>query len=265
VIINFFNNICFKSFLMSNLLKISGLRVSVEGQEILKGIDLEINEGEIHAIMGPNGSGKSSLVMALMGHPKYEVTAGKVVFRGQDLLNMAPNERSNCGLFLSFQHPREVEGVTLTTFLHTMYKTRAAILDPDSKVMSIFKFKRFLQEKVEKLKVNPAFLERSLNQGFSGGEKKKMEMLQMSLLHPALGMLDEVDSGLDVDALRVVCEHVNSLKNELNMSVLMVTHYQRILRYIEPDHIHVMKDGLIVRSGDKHFAHELEEKGYEHL
>ncbi len=250
---------------MSNLLEIRDLRVEVEGQEILKGVNLDIEPGKIHAIMGPNGSGKSSLVMSLMGHPKYEITGGSVKFNGEDLLEMEVAERNLSGLFLAFQHPREIQGVNLTTFLHTMYNAHQSHKDSEYKPLSVFKFKKLMKERVHGLKVNPTFLNRSLNHGFSGGEKKKMEILQMSVAEPKLAMLDEIDSGLDVDALRSVCESVTAYHQQSQMGVLMVTHYQRILKYIEPDRIHVIKDGRVVKSGGKEFAAELEESGYEDL
>ena len=250
---------------MKSLLKINSLHAQVDGEKILKGVDLEIAPGEIHVVMGPNGSGKSSLVKTLMGHPKYEVTGGGVSFNCEDLLDMEVDERSLKGLFLAFQHPREIEGVSLSAFLHTMYNAHQANLDSDYKPISVFKFKRFIKEKIAELKMDPAFLDRSLNHGFSGGEKKKMEILQMSIAEPKLAMLDEIDSGLDVDALRSVCDSIVKYHQKSKMGILLVTHYQRILHYIHPDHIHVMKNGVIVKSGGKDFAAELEESGYEHL
>ncbi len=250
---------------MSNLLEIRNLHVEVDGQPILKGIDMDLEPGKIHAIMGPNGSGKSSLVMSLMGHPKYEITDGTVNFNGKDLLEMEVDERNLNGMFVAFQHPREMEGVNLATFLHTMYNSHQSHSDESYKPLSVFKFKKMMKEMMAQLKVNPNFLDRSLNHGFSGGEKKKIEILQMALAEPKLAMLDEIDSGLDVDALRSVCESVTAYHQESGMAVLMVTHYTRILRYIEPDVIHVLKDGKVVKSGGKDFAHELEEHGYENL
>lgn len=250
---------------MANVLEIRGLCVKVEGQPILKGVDLDIEQGKIHAIMGPNGSGKSSLVMSIMGHPKYEVTDGSVKLNGEEVLDLDVADRNLKGLFVAFQHPREVEGVNLSTFLHTMYNAHQKHMDENYQPVSVFKFKKIVEGKMKELKVNPNFLNRSLNHGFSGGEKKKMEILQMSLLQPQLAMLDEIDSGLDVDALRAVCEAVKDYHRQSQMGVLMVTHYQRILQHIVPDRIHVLKNGKVVKSGGKEFAAELEAHGYEDL
>lgn len=244
------------------LLAIENLHVSVEGKEILKGLSLTIHEGEIHAIMGPNGSGKSTLVSTLMGHPKYTVLSGSVQFRGQDLLAMEPNERACAGLFLAFQYPKEIAGVTLRNFLFAAYEAQHKARDPEHKKMSPIKFKKLLEERMKALKMDTAFAERFLNQGFSGGEKKKAEILQMHLLSPLLSLLDETDSGLDVDALRIVAEGVNALRTD-TFSAVIVTHYARILEYIAPDYVHVMVGGKIVESGGPAFAKKLEEGGYE--
>ena len=245
------------------MLSIRNLHIAVENKSIVKGIDLTINPGEVHAIMGPNGSGKSTLVSTLMGHPGYEITGGSVDFHGENLLEMEPHERAQAGLFLAFQYPKEIAGVTLRSFLFAAYKAQMKARNPDTNVASPIKFKALLEEKMEELKMDPAFAERFVNQGFSGGEKKKAEVLQMHILQPHLALLDETDSGLDVDALKIVAEGVNALRGSPEFSCLLVTHYARILGYIHPDHVHVMVDGKIVKSGDAAFAKELEEEGYE--
>lgn len=247
---------------MSSLLSINGLHISVDGTEVVHGLDLSINSGEIHAIMGPNGSGKSTLVNTLMGHPKYEVTAGSVQFLGNDLLAMEPSDRACAGLFLAFQYPKEIAGVTLRSFLFAAYKAQMTARNPDLKSISPVKFKAFLEEKMKLLSMDPAFAERSLNQGFSGGEKKKAEVLQLSVLAPLLALLDETDSGLDIDALKIVAEGVNRMRSK-NFSALVVTHYARLLEHIVPDYVHVMVKGKIVESGGKELAQELEQHGYE--
>ena len=244
------------------LLNISGLRIAVEDKEIVKGIDLIVNQGETHAIMGPNGSGKSTLVSALMGHPGYEVVGGSVSFKGEDLLAMEPHERAQTGLFLAFQYPKEIAGVTLRSFLFAAYKAQMAVRNPDMNVASPIKFKKLLEETMKKLKMDTAFAERFVNQGFSGGEKKKAEVLQMHILKPLMALMDETDSGLDVDALKTVAEGVHALKGP-NFSALLVTHYARILDYIKTDHVHVMVNGKLVESGGPEFARQLEEGGYE--
>lgn len=244
------------------MLKIQDLHIAVEDKEIVKGINLTIAKGEIHAIMGPNGSGKSTLVSTLMGHPGYTVLSGSVMFMGQDLLAMEPHERAQAGLFLAFQYPKEIAGVTLRSFLFAAHKAQMAARDPDNKTASPIKFKALLEDKMKALKMDTAFAERFVNQGFSGGEKKKAEVLQMHILRPLLSLMDETDSGLDVDALKTVSEGVNALKGP-NFSALLVTHYARILDYIQPDHVHVMVDGVIAKSGGPDFARELESGGYE--
>lgn len=252
---------------MSPLIDITDLHVSVEGKEIVRGLNLSMNEGEVHAIMGPNGSGKSTLVNALMGHPKYDITAGSVTFRGKDLLALEPHERSQAGLFLAFQYPKEISGVSLRSFLLAAHRAQAAY-DESVTRLSPLQFQKVLAAEMEKLHMNPAFADRAINQGFSGGEKKKAEILQMSLLHPALALMDETDSGLDVDALKIVSEGVNRLRSEefgirnSGFSALIVTHYARILDYITPDTVHVMVKGKIVESGDAQFARTLEKEGY---
>jgi Fe-S cluster assembly ATP-binding protein len=238
------------------MLKIDNLRVEIDGQEIVKGLDLEVGEGEIHAIMGPNGSGKSTLANVLMGHPRYEVTGGSITFRGEDVFELEPDERAKLGMFLAFQYPSEVPGVSVANFLRT------AVNSVREEALSPMDMYRLLQEKMKIMQMDPKFAERYLNEGFSGGEKKRNEILQMLMLEPRLAIMDETDSGLDIDALQVVAKGVNELRGP-EFSAVIITHYQRILRYIEPDRVHVMLDGRIVTSGGKDLAHELEDKGYE--
>ena len=239
-------------------LVIKDLHVSVEGQKILNGIDLTIKKGEVSALMGPNGSGKSTLAYTLMGHPKYTVDKGEVWFKGKNILELGADERAKLGVFLSFQYPQEIPGVSVSNFLRTALNA----VKPGK--YSIPDFVKLLKEKMALLKVDNKFSSRYLNEGFSGGEKKKAEILQMAVLQPEMAILDETDSGLDIDSLRVVAEGVNSLLNP-NMGVLVITHYQRLLNYIKPDKIHVMLKGRIVRSGGKELAHELESIGYEKM
>lgn len=250
---------------MTAALEIRNLHVSVGEEEILKGIDLLIKQGEIHALMGPNGSGKSTLAYALSGHPTYEPTAGQVIFDGKDLLEMDPDERSRAGLFLAFQYPVAVPGVTVANFLRQALNARRRGEDPDDKGISIPAFRRMLKEKMDLLNVDHKFAGRYLNEGFSGGETKRAEILQMATLEPKVAIMDETDSGLDIDALRIVAEGANALHDELNMGLLVITHYQRILDYIEPDRVHVMLGGRIVESGGPELAVQLEEKGYDWL
>lgn len=244
---------------VSPLLAISDLRVSVGDREIVSGFNLTVNEGEVHAIMGPNGSGKSTLVNALMGHPAYTVTGGSVTFRGEDLLAMEPHERSQSGLFLAFQYPKEIAGVSLRSFLFAAHKAKAE--HDGQKHLSTLQFQKELTGHMKELSMDPSFAERYLNQGFSGGEKKKAEILQMRVLRPRLALLDETDSGLDVDALRIVSEGVNKLRSP-EFSCIIVTHYARILEYITPDQVHVMSKGRIAKSGGAEFAKQLETEGY---
>lgn len=248
---------------MTAALEIKNLHVSAGGQPILKGIDLLIKQGEIHALMGPNGSGKSTLAYALAGHPAYEPTAGQVIFNGEDLFEMEPDERSRAGLFLAFQYPAAVPGVTLAKFLRQTINSRRQAEDPEDKGISIPEFRRFLKEKMDMLGIDPKFAGRYLNEGFSGGEKKRVEILQMATVEPKIAIMDETDSGLDIDALRIVSEGANQLRDELNMGLLVITHYQRILNYIQPQYVHVMLDGRIVESGGPELAMKLEENGYD--
>jgi Fe-S cluster assembly ATP-binding protein len=238
------------------MLKIENLRVEIDGQEIVKGLDLEADKGEIHAIMGPNGSGKSTLANVLMGHPRYEVTGGSITFQGEDVLEMEPDERAKLGMFLAFQYPSEVPGVSVANFLRTAVNS---VRDEELSPMEMF---RLIQDKMKVMQMDPKFAERYLNEGFSGGEKKRNEILQMLMLEPKLAIMDETDSGLDIDALQVVSKGVNELRGP-EFSAVIITHYQRILRYIEPDHVHVMLDGRLVTSGGKELALDLEDKGYD--
>lgn len=242
------------------MLEIKNLHASIAGKEILRGIDLSVNEGEVHAVMGPNGSGKSTLAQVLAGHPAYEVTEGSVTYDGQDLLTLDPEVRAQQGIFLAFQYPVEIPGVTNAYFLRSAYnEIRKAKgleeLDP-------LEFLDLMEEKIKLVDMDPAMLNRSVNTGFSGGEKKRNEILQMAVLSPRLAILDETDSGLDIDALRVVAEGVNKLRRPDNATIV-VTHYQRLLNHIIPDQVHVLAAGRIVRSGGKELALALEEKGYE--
>ncbi|MCU0436289.1 MAG: Fe-S cluster assembly ATPase SufC [Raineya sp.] len=242
------------------MLSIKNLQARIEEKEILKGISLEIRPGEVHAIMGPNGSGKSTLASVLAGKDQYEITGGEVRFLDKDLLELAPEERAGEGIFLAFQHPVEIPGVTTTNFLKTamneIRKYRG--LEP----LDAVQFLKLLKEKAKILQMDESLMKRSLNEGFSGGEKKRNEIFQMAMLEPRLAVLDETDSGLDIDALRIVAEGVNKLKNSQN-AFLIITHFQRILDYIQPDFVHVLFDGRIIKSGGKELALELEEKGYD--
>jgi len=244
------------------MLSIKNLHASVEGKQILKGINLEVNAGEVHAIMGPNGSGKSTLSNVILGHPAYQVTAGQIIFDGEDLLELDPDERSRAGLFLAFQYPVAIPGVTLANFLRQAINARLKAKDPESKGISIPDFRRLLKAKMEYLQVDSSFAGRYLNEGFSGGEKKRAEILQMATLEPRIAILDETDSGLDIDALRIVAEGVNKLTGP-DLGVLVITHYQRILNYIHPEFVHVMFEGQIVESGGADLAQRLEESGYD--
>ncbi len=241
------------------MLSIKNLHVNVEGKEILRGVNLEIGKGEVHAIMGPNGSGKSTLSYVLAGRDGYEVTEGEVLFEGRNLLEMEPEERAWAGIFLAMQYPVELPGVNNMTFLREALN--AVRRGRGEEELDAVAFMKLIREKAELVKLPEKLLKRSVNAGFSGGEKKRNEILQMALLEPKLAILDETDSGLDIDALRIVAEGVNSLRSP-ERSFLVITHYQRLLDYIEPDHVHVLAHGQIIRSGDKSLALELEEKGY---
>jgi len=250
------------------MFEIENLHASIEDKEILKGVDLTVNAGEVHAIMGPNGSGKSTLANVLAGHPAYEVTEGSVRFFGEDILELAPEERAHLGIFLAFQYPTVIPGVSMANFLRMAVtntrKARAAANGGETAPFTPREFRRLMREKMQLLHMDDSFATRYLNEGFSGGEKKRAEILQLALLEPSLAILDETDSGLDIDALRVVSEGVNKLANE-NMGTLLITHYQRLLNYIKPDFVHIMMGGRIVQSGGPELALELESKGYEKL
>ena len=243
---------------------IENLSVTAEDQPILKRLNLEIPQGEVHAIMGPNGTGKTTLAYALMGHPRYVVTSGSVTLNGTDLLSLSPEERSKQGVFLAFQYPVAIPGVTVANFLRTAINAHRKSKDPDDKGISILEFRNSLIKKMKLLKMDPSMAGRYLNDGFSGGEKKRVEILQMAMLEPRIAILDETDSGLDIDALRIVSEGINTLKNE-NLGILIITHYQRILNYLNPDVVHVMVDGRILRTGGPDLANKLEKEGYEWL
>lgn len=245
---------------MANLLKIKNLHANVEGKEILKGLNLTVNEGEIHAIMGPNGAGKSTLASVLVGNPNYEVTEGEVIFQGKDLLDLEPEERAGEGLFLSFQYPVEIPGVSMTNFM------RAAVNETrkyrGQEPVPASDFLKMIKEKRELVELDSTLASRSVNEGFSGGEKKRNEIFQMAMLDPKLAILDETDSGLDIDALRIVAAGVNKLRRSDNATIV-ITHYQRLLDYIKPDFVHVLYKGRIVKSAGAELALELEEKGYD--
>lgn len=257
-------------------LVIRNLHANVDGKEILRGVDLTVRKGEIHALMGPNGSGKSTLANVIMGHPKYEVTEGEVLFRGQNVLELSPDKRARLGVFLAFQYPSSVPGVSVANFLRRSLEAVREGLDPQhdgenpsgampkKKGIPPAEFRKLLQEKMKLLKVDNQFINRSINEGFSGGEKKRAEILQMAMLKPQIAVLDETDSGLDIDALRIVSEGVNALTGP-ELGILIITHYQRILSYIQPQFVHVMYKGRIIKSGGRELALELEQKGYEWL
>jgi Fe-S cluster assembly ATP-binding protein len=250
---------------MTSSLSIKDLRVSVEDKLILKGLNLEINQGEIHAIMGPNGSGKSTMAYALAGHPKYEVEGGEVWMDGINLLELAPDERAKMGLFLAFQYPTSIPGISMANFLRSAVNAvKGQGNGNGSKGIPIVQFRKMLTEKMDLLKIDKSFARRYLNEGFSGGEKKRAEILQMAMLEPKFAILDETDSGLDIDALRVVSEGVNALVGP-DRGFIVITHYQRILNYIKPGFVHVMYDGQVVESGGPELAQELEQKGYDYL
>jgi Fe-S cluster assembly ATP-binding protein len=243
-------------------LEIRNLHVSIDGKEILKGLDLTVRQGEVHAIMGPNGTGKSTLAYTLMGHPNYHVTDGEVIFKGENLLEYEPDVRARMGIFLAFQYPVAIPGVTVANFLRTAINARRRAVNPEDKGVAIPEFRKMMKQKMDTLKMDPAFAGRYLNDGFSGGEKKRAEILQMAVLKPEIAILDETDSGLDIDALRIVSEGVNALRSS-DLGVLLITHYQRMLNYITPDWVHIMLGGKIVESGGADLALHLEEQGYD--
>ncbi len=244
---------------------IKDLHVEIEGKEIVKGINLTIKQGEIHALMGPNGSGKTSLAYVLMGHPKYKITKGEILLDGQNILSLAPDKRAKLGLFLGFQYPVEVSGVSLANFLRTVYMSINGQKKKDvgEEVLSVLEFRDFLKQKLRELNMDESFANRYLNEGFSGGEKKRAEVLQMSILKPKVAIIDEADSGADVDALKLIAKGISDVNKSNNTGILLITHYNRILHHLTPHYVHVMVDGRIVKSGDKKLADEIEEKGYE--
>lgn len=242
---------------MSNkLLEINNLKVKVEDKEILKGVNLEVGKGKVHAIMGPNGAGKSTLVNTIMGHPKYNMTAGDIIFEGKSISDLKVNERARCGIFMSFQYPQEIPGITVENFL------RSAKISVSKKKIGILAFRKILKEKLELLRIDESYTKRYLNVGFSGGEKKKNEILQMAVLEPKLAMLDETDSGLDIDAVKIVSEGVSKLRTNEN-SILIITHHNSILEYLKPDYVHILVDGKIVETGNASLAEEIEKSGYD--
>ncbi len=239
------------------LLEIKGLTVEIEGKKIIKGLDLNINPFEVHALMGPNGSGKSTLSYTIMGHPKYKVTGGDILYNGTSVLDMPVDERARLGIFLGFQYPMEVAGVSVENFLRTAAEAK------EQKDVPVLAFHKALTKRVDAMSIPQSFLERYLNEGFSGGEKKRNEILQMAVLLPQFAVLDEIDSGLDIDALKLVSEGINKLIKDDHLTVLLITHYQRILDYIKPDFVHIMVDGKIVKSGGYELAQQLDKMGYE--
>jgi Fe-S cluster assembly ATP-binding protein len=245
-------------------LEIRNLHASINNQEIIKGFNLTISKGEVHALMGPNGTGKSTLAYVLMGHPNYEVTAGEVIFKGKNILDLEPDERSHLGIFLAFQYPVAIPGVTVANFLRTAINAKRRAINGDDKGIPIPEFRRMLKEKMDNLKMDHSFAGRYLNEGFSGGEKKRAEILQLAALEPEIAILDETDSGLDIDALRIVSDGINALQSS-ELGVLVITHYQRILNYIKPEFVHIMIDGRIAESGGPDLALHLEEHGYDWL
>lgn len=248
---------------MANDLEVRDLHVSVEGKEILKGINLIINKGQVHAVMGPNGSGKSTLANTLLGHPHYVVTQGEILYKGESVLGWKPDERARAGLFLAFQYPHSVSGVTVANFLRTALNAKLKSKQNGSfKPISIPEFRKLMREKMAMLKLDDSFATRYLNEGFSGGEKKRAEILQMAVLQPEIAILDETDSGLDIDGVRIVSEGVNSLQGP-NLGIMIITHYQRILNYIKPDYVHVLVKGKIAVEGGPELALKLEESGYD--
>ena len=244
------------------MLEIKNLKAQIEGKTILNGVNLKVNNGEVHAIMGPNGSGKSTLSSVIAGNEDYEVSSGSITYEGDDLLEMAPEERSHRGVFLSFQYPVEIPGLSVSNFIKTAINEKRKAFGQEN--ISAKELLQLFKEKCELLNIDKEYLSRSLNEGFSGGEKKRNEIFQMAMMEPKLSILDETDSGLDIDALKIVANGVNSLKSSSN-SIILITHYQRLLNYIIPDFVHILKDGKIVMSGDKSLAHKLEKEGYSFL
>lgn len=245
-------------------LDIRNLHVSIDEREILKGVDLVVRQGEVHALMGPNGTGKSTLAYAVMGHPSYTVTEGEILLKGENIVELEPDERAHLGLYMAFQYPVSIPGVTVANFLRTAINSKRKTENPDDKGIPIPEFRRLLIEKMDLLQMDHKFAGRYLNEGFSGGEKKRAEVLQMATLKPEIAVMDETDSGLDIDALRIVSEGVNSLRGP-DLGVLVITHYQRILNYIKPDYVHIMLGGKIVETGGPDLALHLEEHGYDWL
>ena len=245
-------------------LDIRNLHASVDGKEILKGVNLVVRQGEVHALMGPNGTGKSTLAYALMGHPNYTVTEGEVWFKGQNILGLEPDQRSHLGMFLAFQYPVAIPGVSVANFLRTAINSHRKAQNAEDKGIPMLEFRKMLKERMDLLQMDHAFAGRYLNEGFSGGEKKRAEVLQMAALQPEIAVMDETDSGLDIDALRIVAEGVNALSGP-KLGVLVITHYQRILNYIKPDYVHIMMNGKIVETGGAELAHHHEEHGYDWL
>jgi len=248
---------------MSELV-IENLHASINGQEILKGVNLTVKQGEVHALMGPNGTGKSTLAYALMGHPAYEITKGRVLFKGKNIVELPADVRSHIGIFLAFQYPVSIPGVSVANFLRSAINAQRRFENPEYKGIPIPEFRKLLKEKMDLLQMDHSFAGRYLNDGFSGGEKKRAEILQMASLNPEIAIMDETDSGLDIDALRIVSEGVNTLRGP-NLGVLVITHYQRILNYIKPEFVHIMMDGRIIESGGPELALRLEEHGYNWL
>lgn len=244
------------------MLEIKNLKAQIEDKTILNGVNLRVNKGEVHAIMGPNGSGKSTLSSVIAGNEDYEVSSGSITYEGDDLLEMAPEERSHRGVFLSFQYPVEIPGLSVSNFIKTAINEKRKAFGQEN--ISAKELLQLFKEKCELLNIDKEYLSRSLNEGFSGGEKKRNEIFQMAMMEPKLSILDETDSGLDIDALKIVANGVNSLKSSSN-SIILITHYQRLLNYIIPDFVHILKDGKIVMSGDKSLAHKLEKEGYSFL
>ncbi len=245
-------------------LEIKNLHVEIDGKQILKGVNLVVKQGEVHALMGPNGTGKSTLAYALMGHPNYTVTEGEVHFKGQNILELSPDQRSHLGLFLAFQYPVAIPGVSVANFLRSAINAHRKANNPEDKGISIPDYRRLLKERMDLLKMDHSFASRYLNEGFSGGEKKRAEVLQMAALEPEIAVMDETDSGLDIDALRIVSEGVNALRGP-KLGVLVITHYQRILNYIKPEFVHIMMNGQIIETGGADLALHLEEHGYDWL